>query len=377
MNFEMDKREFIKGLGLMQSVAGRKTTLPILSHILLEWEKNSLYLTGTDLETGIREELTAKIHQKGKASVSAKKLYEIVRELPEETIHIQKKDNQWITLQCGKSIFNLAGLDPEEFPSLPNYQEENFSAVSNRIIREMIEKTVFAASNEESRYHLNGVLFAQSKQGGKEILRMVATDGHRLSLIDRENQKIRGIEEKGIVIPKKGVLEIKKIIGDRGGEEEMGIYFNATHGFFKMGKSLTVIRLIDGEFPEYEQVVPKGNDKKLVMVKERMVSSLKRVSTMASERMEGVKFSLKKNSVEMSSYHQDFGDAKEEVEVIYEGPPLQVGFNARYLIEALNVIDAEEILMELKDEGSPGILRPSSLTPGLSDQLCIIMPMRL
>ena len=377
INFEIDKREFIKGLGLMQSVAGRKTTLPILSHILLEWEENSLYLTGTDLETGIREELTAKIHQKGKASVSAKKLYEIVRELPEETIQIQKKDNQWITLQCGKSLFNLAGLDPEEFPSLPNYEEENFSMVSTQLIREMIEKTAFAASNEESRYHLNGVLFAQSKQGGKEILRMVATDGHRLSLIDRENQKIRGIEEKGIIIPKKGVLEIKKIIGDRDGEGEMGIYFNSTHGFFKLGRSLTVIRLIDGEFPEYEQVVPKGNDKKLVMVKEKIVSSLKRVSTMANERMEGVKFSLKKNSVEMSSYHQDFGDAKEEVEVVYEGPPLQVGFNARYLIEALNVIDAEEVLMELKDEGSPGILRPSSSATGFSNQFCIIMPMRL
>jgi DNA polymerase III subunit beta len=377
MNFEIDKREFIKGLGLMQSVAGRKTTLPILSHILLEWEKNSLYLTGTDLETGIREELIAKIHQKGKASVSAKKLYEIVRELPEETIHIQKKDNHWITIQCGKSIFNLAGLDPEEFPSFPTYQEENFSTVSTQLIREMIEKTVFAASSEESRYHLNGILFAQMKQGGKEILRMVATDGHRLSLIDRENQKIRGIEEKGIIIPKKGILEIKKIIGDRDEEEEMGIYFNSTHGFFKMGKSLTVIRLIDGEFPEYEQVVPKGNDKKLVMVKERMVSSLKRVSTMASERMEGVKFSLKKNSVEMSSTHQDFGDAKEEVEVVFEGPPLQVGFNARYFIEALSVIDAEEVLMELRDEGSPGILRPSSSTPGLSNQFCIIMPMRL
>jgi DNA polymerase-3 subunit beta len=377
MTFEIDKKEFIKGLGLMQSVAGRKTTLPILSHILLEWEKHSLYLTGTDLETGIREELIAKIHQKGKASVSAKKLFEIVRELPEETIHIQKKDNQWITLQCGKSIFNLAGLDPEEFPSLPAYQEENFSTVSTRLFREMIEKTVFAASNEESRYHLNGVLVVQSKQAGKEALRMVATDGHRLSLIDRENQKIRGVEEKGIIIPKKGILEIKKIIGDRDGEEEMGIYFNSTHGFFKMGKSLSVIRLIDGEFPEYEQVIPKGNDKKLVMAKERMVSSLKRVSTMASERMEGVKFSLKTNLVEMSSTHQDFGDAKEEVEVVYDGPPLQVGFNARYLIEAFNVIDTEEVLMELKDEGSPGILRPSSSSVGISNQLSIVMPMRL
>src|SRR4030043_1155320 len=215
MNFEIERREFLRGLGLIQSVTGRKTTLPILSHILLEWDKNSLYLTGTDLETGIREELNAKIHQKGRASVSAKKLYEIVRELPEESIHIQKKDNHWIILQCGKSIFNLAGLDPEEFPSLPTYQEENFSMVSTQLIREMIEKTVFAASNEDSRYHLNGVLFAQIKEGfepsdarqeGKEILRMVATDGHRLSLVDRESPRISGIE-KGIIMPKKGVLE--------------------------------------------------------------------------------------------------------------------------------------------------------------------------
>jgi DNA polymerase-3 subunit beta len=375
MNFEIEKKEFLRGLGLMQSVAGRKTTLPILSHILLEWDQNSVYLTGTDLETGIREELTATVHEKGKASVSAKKLYEIVRELPEEIIRIQKKDNQWITLQCGKSIFNLAGLEPEEFPSLPICQEENFSAVSTDLIREMIEKTIFAASNEESRYHLNGILFLQSKQGGKEMLRMVATDGHRLSLVDRENQSIRGIE-KGIIIPKKGVSEIKKIIGDRDGDGEMGIYFNSTHGFFKMGKSLTIIRLIDGEFPEYEQVIPKGNDKKLTIAKEKLHGCLKRVSTMASERMEGVKLSLKKNSMEMSSYHQDFGDAKEEVEVAYEGPTLQIGFNARYLIEALNVMDSEEVLMELKDEGSPGILRPSSAS-GSSIQICIIMPMRL
>jgi DNA polymerase-3 subunit beta len=321
--------------------------------------------------------LNAKIHQKGRASVSGKKLYEIVRELPEESIHIQKKDNHWIVLQCGKSIFNLAGLDPEEFPSLPTYQEENFSTVSTQLIREMIEKTVFAASNEESRYHLNGVLFAQMKQDGEEILRMVATDGHRLSLVDRKNQEIRGIGEKGIIIPKKGILEIKKIMGDRAGETEIGVYFNTSHGFFKMGKSLTVIRLIDGEFPEYEQVVPKGNDKKIVMGKEKVVSSLKRVSTMASERMEGVKLSFGKNSVEMSSTHQDFGDAKEEVEVVYEGSLLQVGFNARYLIEALNVIDTEEIIMELKDEGSPGILRPSTSAIAFSNQFCIVMPMRL
>jgi DNA polymerase-3 subunit beta len=375
MDFEIDKREFLKGLGLMQSVAGRRTTLPILSHILLEWEKDSLCLTGTDLETGIREELTARIHQGGKASVSAKKIFEIVKELPEETIHIKKKENQWITIQCGKSVFNLAGLDPEEFPSLPTYSDESFSQVSTNLMKEMIEKTVFAASSEESRYHLNGILISQSKKGEREILRMVATDGHRLSLLDRESQMIRGIE-KGIIIPKKGVLEIKKIMGDRDGGEEIKVYFDQTHGFFKMGKSLMVIRLIDGEFPEYEQVIPKGNDKKVFMEKGKMYASLRRVSTMASERVEGIKFSVKKNFIELSSYHQDFGDAKEEVEVSYEGPSLEIGFNARYLMEALSVMDVEDVVMELKDEGSPGILKPQSVTEP-SNQLCIIMPMRI
>jgi len=375
MDFEIDKREFLKGLGLMQSVAGRRTTLPILSHILLEWEKDSLCLTGTDLETGIREELTARIHQGGKASVSAKKIFEIVKELPEETIHIKKKENQWITIQCGKSVFNLAGLDPEEFPSLPTYSDESFSQVSTNLMKEMIEKTVFAASSEESRYHLNGILISQSKKGEREILRMVATDGHRLSLLDRESQMIRGIE-KGIIIPKKGVLEIKKIMGDRDGGEEMKVYFDQTHGFFKMGRSLMVIRLIDGEFPEYEQVIPKGNDKRVLMEKGKMYASLRRVSTMASERVEGIKFLVKKNFVELSSYHQDFGDAKEEVEVSYEGPSLEIGFNARYLMEALSVMDMEDVVMELKDEGSPGILKPQSVTEP-SNQLCIIMPMRI
>lgn len=373
--FEIEKKELLKGLGLMQGIAGRKTTLPILSHIYMEWNKNSLYLTGTDLETGIQEELTATIQQEGKASVSSKKLYEIIRELPEQTIHIQKKENHWINLKCGRSVFNIAGLDPDEFPSLPAFQEKSFSTVSTQIIREMIEKTVYAASSEESRYHLNGILVTQQKKGEREVLRMVSTDGHRLSLIDREEPAIK-IGEKGIIIPKKGILEIKKILGEKDGAQEMGLYFDQTHGFFRMGKSLMVVRLIEGEFPEYEQVIPKYNDKILKMEKEKIYGSLKRVSTMASERVEGIKLSLKKNSMELSSYHQDFGDANEEVEILYEGPPLEIGFNAKYLIEALNVIDTDEVIMELKDEGSPGIIRPNApKTP--ADQICIIMPMRI
>jgi DNA polymerase-3 subunit beta len=375
MHFDIEKKEFLRGLSLVQSITGRKTTLPILSHVLMEWNKSSFFLTVTDLETGIRENLKANVHEEGKASVSAKKLYEIVRELPEETIQIQKKENHWITVKCGRSTFNLAGLDPDEFPSLPAYNDEYFSKIPARQLMEMIEKTVFAASNEESRYHLNGIFFLQKKQGGKEILRMVATDGHRLSLIDREGQPVRGIE-KGIIIPKKGVLEIRKILGDKDGSAEVDIYFDSTHGFFKMDQSILVIRLIDGEFPEYDQVIPKENNKKLLMEKAKVSGCLRRVSTMASERVEGVKLSVKSNAVEFSSYHQDFGDATEEVGVAYEGPALEVGFNARYLIEALNVIDSEEVSMELRDEGSPGMLKPTTGS-ATSDQICIIMPMRI
>lgn len=374
-HLEIDKREFLKGLSLMQGIAGRKTTLPILSHIFMEWKKNSLFLTGTDLETGIQEELNATIKEEGKASISSKKLYEIIRELPDQTIHIQKKENHWIHLKCGKSVFNIAGLDPEEFPSLPAWQEKAFTPIPTRMIKEMIEKTVFAASNEDSRYHLNGILLTQQKIEGKECLRMVATDGHRLSLVDREGLVVKGVE-KGLIIPKKGVLEIKKILGEKEAEGEMGIFLNNTHAFFKMGKSLMVIRLIEGEFPEYEQVIPKNNDKKLKVGKEVLYGSLKRVSTMASERAEGVKLALRKNVMELSSYHQDFGDAKEEVDIQYEGPSVEIGFNARYLIEGIQSFDTEEILLEFKDEGNPGMIRPQPTQPS-SHQLSIIMPMRI
>ncbi|OGP69634.1 MAG: DNA polymerase III subunit beta [Deltaproteobacteria bacterium RBG_13_47_9] len=370
----MEKREFLKGLSLIQGIAGRKTTLPILTHVLLESKKESVQLTGTDLEIGIREELSGKVYQEGSASVSAKKIYEIVRELPDETIHIQKKENQWIRIQCGKSIFNLSGLDPEEFPALPTYSEDYFSQLPISLLSEMIEKTVFAASNEESRYHLNGVLFLQIKEGGKERLRMVATDGHRLSLIDRETHLVRGVE-KGIIIPKKGVLELKRVVSDKE-EGEVGIYFDPTHGFLKIGKSLIVIRLIDGEFPEYEQVIPKENDKRITVDKEKLYGCLRRVSTMTSERGEGIKLSIKGHSIELSTFNQDFGDAREEVDVNYEGSSFEIGFNSRYLLEALNVMDTTEIVIELKDEGSPGIIKPLSSTE-TTDQLCIIMPMRI
>lgn len=376
MDFLITKKEFLKGLGLVQAVTGRRTTLPILSHVLMEWEDNSLYIVGTDLETAIREQLSVHTKRNGKASVSSKKLYEIVKELPEGDIEIEKNDDtNWITIKCAKSTFHLAGLDPEEFPSLPSENKSSFTKIPSYILKDMIEKTVYAASNEEGRYNLNGVYVVQNRKGEKNILRMVATDGHRLSLIDRETEKIEGAQ-KGIIVPKKGVIEVRRLLGEMDEEEKIDIYFDKTNGFFKAGKSLMIIRLIEGEFPEYEQVIPRDNDKKLLIDKDRVYSSLRRVSTMVSERGEGIKIQLKNNLMELSSYHHDYGDAREEVDISYEGPPLEIGFNVRYLMDALNVMDEDQILMELKDEGSPCLIRPN-ITSETQNQFCIIMPMKL
>ena len=383
MKFEISKKEFLKGLGFVQGVTGRRTALPVLCHVLMELKENSLYLTATDLETSIREGISVDGSVDGGICLPARKLYEIVRELPDETIHIDEKENNWITIKCGKSAFNLAGLDPSDFPSLPTYKREDSAQIPNRVLLEMIERTVFAASDQESFHHLNGVLFTQVKQEGKHVLRAVATDGHRLAMIDREGFGIHGIEE-GVIIPKKGVLELKKFLRD--GEEEgmVDLYFDKTHGFMKMGEQLITVRLIDGEFPEYEQIIPKENGKRVRMQKEKISSSLRRISTMASEKMEGVKIALKNNLLEGSSVNREFGDAREEVEVVYEGPPLEMGFNARYLLEALNGMGTEDVWLELKDEGDPAVLRPvctessaSSPTTGSDSQLSIIMPMRL
>jgi DNA polymerase-3 subunit beta len=375
MHFEIEKKEFLRGLNLIQSVSGRKTTLPILSHVLMEWENNRLCLTGTDLETAIREELEIRTSESGKASISAKKLYEVVRELPERTIQIEKKENHWIKLQCGKSIFNIAGLDPEEFPALPSYTSDQFNPIPTRMLLDMIEKTIYAAASDETRRYLNGIFWIQKEVGDQKRIQMVASDGHRLSLVEKEGPTVTGME-KGVILPRKGVLELRRMMAEKGGEEKVGVFVDPLYVFFEVGKSLIVIRRVDGEFPEYEQVIPSDNDKKVVVGRESFYGSLRRVSTMASERVEGVKLFVEKDRMEVFSYNQDFGDAKEDLEVTYGGNPFEIGFNARYLMDALTVIDQDEVVMEIKDDGSPGLLRPV-LPDEKSTHISIIMPMKI
>jgi len=377
MEFRINRRDFLKGFAMVQTIVERRTTIPILSNTLIQTDQNNITLTATDLETAIRTHFPATVTLQGQASVSARKLFEILRELPDSEVHFTKKDNNWVTLTCEKSIFNIAGMNPEDFPPLPAFTEEDFHPFPTRQLGEMIEKTVFATSTEESRYNLNGVFFKAIDIDDQPTIRMAATDGHRLSLIDRTGLRFSNLD-RGVIIPKKGLLEIKRLIADaapREGEQEDLVHLSLSENSLVAKKNgiIVLTRLIEGEFPDYESVIPTENDKRIRLSREGFTACLKRISTMASERGEGLVFQIRKGSMAVSSSSQDFGDAKEEIDIDYGGEDLVVSFNGRYLLDAMAVMGTEEVSFELKDSMTACLLQPV----GEIGHLCLVMPMKL
>jgi DNA polymerase-3 subunit beta len=257
-----------------------------------------------------------------------------------------------------------------EFPSIPSYSEEDLIEIESLNIREMIEKVIFAASTEESRYNLNGVFFEAISSEDKNLARMVATDGHRLALIDRESAKLPGME-KGAIIPKRGLNEVKKIAAEHPGEIKISL--SETSCVVQAGPFVIIIRLIDGEFPDYQQVIPRENDKLIRLNTREFAACLRRISTISIDRIEGVKFTVKKGAIELYSSTQDIGNAVEEFPAGYDGDELNIGFNARYILDAVNEIDEEELIIQVKDETSAALIRPAS---GENPRY-VIMPMRV
>lgn len=370
MEFQIEKNNFLNSLAILQGIAERRSSIPSLSNILIESNNDQIYLTTTDLETTITSYVPCRLKAEGKMCVSARKLYEIIRELPDSEIFVEGMENHWAKIICKNAVFNLSGLDPSEFPALPSYSEESLTAIKSFDLGEMIEKVIFAASTEESRYNLNGVFFERFSSGDKNVARMVATDGHRLALIDRESPEFSGVE-KGSIIPKRGLNEVKKIVTESPGETRISLTENS---FVVKASSFTiVIRLIDGEFPDYKEVIPSENDKVIKLNKREFSSCLRRISAISSERIEGVRFTFKKGSIELYSSSQDIGNAVEVFPAVYDGTELNIGFNARYMIEALNALDEDEFLMELKDEANAVLIKPATG----QNVLYVIMPMRV
>jgi len=372
MQFTIEKEVFLKGLSRVQGIVEKRNTIPILSNVLVEAGESSINLTATDLEVGMQAAYPAQIKAPGKVTVSAKKLFEIIKELPEGEVAFTSKENCWIEIRCGKALFNIVGLSADEFPYFPQPGQEKFIEIPSSMIREIIEKTSFSMSNDESKYNLNGIYFQNLQESGKKFLRLVATDGHRLALIQRELE-IPSIEEltKGVIFPKKGIFELKKIAEEGEGNIKLGFIDN--NAMIKKDQTVVIMRLVDGEFPDYNRVIPKEIENKAIIPSQTFLHALRRMAILSSEKSRGVKVFLRQGNLEISSSNPELGDAREDLEIEYSGQDISIGFNARYLIDILQVQKQEKVVLQVKDNMSPGLIKPGDE----EDYLAVVMPMRL
>lgn len=372
MKFTIEKEVFLKGLAKVQGIVERKNTIPVLANVLIEAKEGEICLTATDLEVGMRAFYPAQIEEPGRITVSAKKIFEIVRELPEGALSFRAKENCWIEIRSGKALFNIVGLSPDEFPYFPDTTQQNFISVPPETLREMVEKTSFAMSTDETKYNLNGIFFRSASEEDTHRLNLVATDGHRLSKIEREIPAVDIPElHKGVIFPRKGIMELKKMSEEEGGNLELGFMENSA--VIRRAKTVVIMRLVDGEFPDYERVIPSANELSALVPTEVFLQALRRMAILSSEKSRGVKLSFQPGTLEISSSNPELGDAREELEIDYDGQALAIGFNARYLLDILQSIDAEKIDFRIKDNLSPGLLLPE----GEGNYLAVIMPMRL
>lgn len=370
MELKIKRSEILKGLGLVQSIVERKTTMPILANVLLEAKKKILSITATDLEVGLNGTFLTDVISEGKLVVHARSVYDIVKELPDELIHFKVIDGNWIEINCGKSNFKIVGLSPDEFPSLPVRGAGDTRKVESLLLNDMMEKTSFAMSTDETRYNLNGIYVGEAGDKGNKKIRMVATDGHRLSIMERDVNADWNIG-KGVIVPRKGIAELKKIT--EGSDSTIEMWVDSKHLIAYKDNITLVVRLIDGQFPPYEQVVPKKVKRVVVVEKELLIKALKRISVISTERSRGVKFSFSPNNLDIFASNPDMGEAHEEIPSKYKGESFEVGFNVRYVLDVLNVLKDEEAVMQLGDETSPCMFQ-SEKDRGFTH---VIMPMRL
>jgi DNA polymerase-3 subunit beta len=370
MEFSVSKSALLNELNTTQGVVERKTTIPILSNLLVEAKGSQLTITATDLELSIRTSCEAKIKKEGAGTIPAKKLLELVRLLPEGEIKIKLLDNHWVEVVSEKKKYKLVGMAKENFPALP-VMPHVLVKIPATTLASLIAKTKFAISMEESRYTLNGGLLILKP----DTLAMVATDGHRLALAET-TQKLAGLNgEVKVLIPKKAMDEVEKLSGTAGDEAEIDFAKDESHLFFQVGHRLLISRILTGQFPNYEAVLPRDNNKSVVIERSELSDAVRRVSQLADQRSHAVKLAVSPEGIEISASSPEYGEAKENIEKEYKGEPISIGFNSSYMLDFLAAAADGPISIELKDEQSAGQMRP------LADESYryryIIMPMRI
>jgi DNA polymerase III subunit beta len=375
MELKIGAQELARALGRSQGIVEKKSTMPILSHVLIEAKKgNVLHVSATDLDLSVSSEHPCEVAREGALAVPAKHLFEIVRSLPEQEVTLKKAGNNYLEVRSGPSEFRIVGLPAEDFPALPKFEKVAFVDVTPAELLAQIDLTSFAASTDETRYNLNGVYF--EPQG--PVLRMVATDGHRLALSEKPLAGDYGLK-RGVILPRKGLHELKKLLGesvDAATEKpETKLGFAENSAIYRRPGVVLAMRLIEGMFPDYKQVIPKQGEKIVKVGRQRLLETLRRVSILASDKSHAVKLELSPGLLRVLSQNPDLGDAKEEVPVEYAGEPLKIGFNSRYITDVAAVLKSDDVQLELADDLSPGVLRGAG--PEDAGYTAVVMPMRI
>lgn len=381
MELKIQQRDFLRGLARTHGVADRKSSMPILSNVLLSAEApERLRLSATDLYLGITALAPASIQRGGSVAVSARTLFDIVKALPEGEITLRVGENQAVTLEQGKIKYKVPGLPGDDFPPLPNPGDVEFATLDAALVGELIGLTSYSMSSDDTRPHLAGALF----EGDGKTVRMVTTDGHRLS---KAEAKLDGeMLNFSMLIPHKGVAELKRVIEDakaeakaqsKGGEEttaKVSIAMAAGNAFFRHGDLQLSVKLADEQFPPYDKVIPQQHSKTIIAGRDKLIATLKRISLVASDKSGGVQLHIEPGVLRIVSQNPDVGEGTEELDVDYAGDNVSIGFNARYLLDALGALSHDEVALELSGELDPGVVRP--VGEGTSF-VGVIMPMRI
>lgn len=370
MEFSVSKSDLVRELGLTQGVVEKKTTIPILSNILVETDHDQVWLTATDLELGIRCACPARIKREGAGTIPARRLLDYVRLLPDADLQVKLAENQWASFVCGRSRTRIAGMSRESFPELPQMPEP-LAEIPLSVLSQMISSTIFAISAEESRFTLNGALLILRENG----LVMVATDGHRLALVEKQ------IELPGLagayraLLPKKAMNEILKLASDDA-SKQIEFSGNENHLFFKIDKRLLLSRKLTGNFPDYERVLPKEHPHAIVLQRDEFKAAIERVAQFADERSRAIRVQVLKGELKVHSSISETGESEETIPLEYSGADLEIGFNALYLLDFLRSVGENEISFHFKDANSAGELRPHA---GAADTVYryVVMPMRI
>jgi len=371
MELVVGKNQLLRELQLFQGIVERKNTIPILANVLIEAKGNEVRMLATDLEVALRSRCDAAVAEGGSLTLPAKKLYEIIKALPETDVRIQE-DKNGVKVAADKFDSRMQTLPREDFPTLPESGAGAPSATLPRsALKEMVAKTHFAITGEDTRYFLNGALFVLRP----DSMSLVATDGHRLALVTvpRDGKANKDTDEIRAILPKKTLGELSRLLME--GEGDIAYERGENHLFFHVGDRLLISRMIDGQFPAYERVIPKGNDKRIEFERDRLTNAVKRVALLSNERSRAVKIQIDKGKVDITSSSPDLGEAKETLTVDYAGAPMQICFNAQYVLDFLSAVSTDLVSLELKDEVSQALMKPVGAED--YDYTYVIMPMRV